>query len=391
MIDLLQDLRIHPLRTVLTGVSLFIGVLAVVGIVLAGSVARSVAVATAEQQSGRSPSYLTSIEFGKELTGQRLIELAHSLPTTTRVSMEYTGLEGIAVSPWPGDGGVPVTVTRSAVSIVAGDMLGTLRMPITSGRWLSADEQTAPIEVVVNKASARTIGGQGRVVAISGTGSTRVSPGVVVGIVNDGDSEPRIYVKATALAHLAPTIARPSGIVLRWHVPGWTSSQVASASSDWAADMRLPPPDSPVRVDTVDEFLPVISTLQVSFGAAAVLALAVAAIGILNVGLASISERSRELVIRRALGASRASIFALVVGSSMLLAVAVAIISVVVAAAVVAAFPMFLPPDTPIDSPVFPVMAVVVGTSAALLTALLGALAPGLAASRSQPGNALRT
>lgn len=390
MTDLLQDLRAHPLRSVLTGVSLFIGVLAVVGIVVAGSFARSVAVATAEQQSGRSPSFVASIEFADELTPERLIDLATSLPTTAEVSLEYTGDDTIAVSPWPGDGGLPVTVTRSVVRLVAGDVIGTFRMPITAGRWLSVDEQTVPIEVVVNKASARTLGGPGQIVAISGSGSNRASRGVVVGIVNDGDSEPRAYVKASALAQLAPMILHPTGLALRWHVPGWTNGQVASASSDWAADMALPAPDPPVRVDTVEEFLPVISALQASFGAAALLTLTVAAIGILNVGLASIHERSHELVIRRALGASRSSIFGLVVGSALLLGAVVAALSVGVAVAVVAAFPLFLSPDTPVDAPGFPVIAAIAGVAAALVTAAAGSLAPGLAASRCQPADALR-
>ena len=83
-----------------------------------------------------------------------------------------------------------------------------------------------------------------------------------------------------------------------------------------------------MRVDRVGELRDSLSFMQAVFSAVAAAALLVSALGLLNIGLASIAERSRELVVRRALGAQRRHLFVQVMGSSLLLAVIVTVVAV---------------------------------------------------------------
>ncbi|WP_434173239.1 hypothetical protein [Clavibacter nebraskensis] len=89
--------------------------------------------------------------------------------------------------------------------LVAGDLPGVRRLSLVSGRWLSADDVTAPFEVVVNEEAARVLGVEGSGVSLSGARDGVASTGLVVGVVNDGeDSQANAYVKA------APLLARAS-------------------------------------------------------------------------------------------------------------------------------------------------------------------------------------
>ncbi len=295
----------------------------------------------------------------------------------------------LSAARWPQQGG-PVADSIVDVRVVAGDVPGMFRLPLVSGRWLSDDAQTAPLEAVVNEAAASEIGTAGQRIAVVGPGSARALPVQVVGVVNDARPHPQVYLKAGPAARNAPQWVSVTGLTLRWHAAGLTLAQVADASRDFAADRSLPSPSEPQRVDTVDDLLPVIGSLQAGFALAAVLTLTVAALGLLNVGLASLHERSRELVIRRALGASRASVVRLVLGSTLLLSLLVAAAAITVGALVVAAYGWSIPANSPVDPPVFPWQAGLAGAAAAVVTALAGSLVPAIAAGRVQPADALR-
>lgn len=76
---------------------------------------------------------------------------------------------------------------------------------------------------------------------------------------------------------------------------------------------------TPCCVDTVAALANNLESQRTAFLSVAVLALAVSALGILNIGLASMAERSRELVVRRAIGATRLNIVSQVVLTAILI------------------------------------------------------------------------
>lgn len=145
-----------------------------------------------------------------------------------------------------------------------------------------------------------------------------------------------------------------------------------------------------IRRSDNDDYAHVIAALQVSFACIAILLLFVSALGLINIGLASLEQRTHELLIRRALGATRWSIASLVLGSSVLLAMIVSILEIAISFALVAIAPYFWQAASPVRPPVYPYEAAIGAVLAAFITALVGSIVPAIKASHLQPALALR-
>ena len=120
------------------------------------------------------------------------------------------------------------------------------------------------------------------------------------------------------------------------------------------------------------------------------LLLFVSILGQINIGLASLEQRTQELLIRRAIGASRASIVLLVLGSQLILSVFVCAVSILISIFLVQGIGMYLPADSPVSSPDYPIPAAMTAVLASAATALLGGLLPALKAAKLEPALALR-
>jgi len=157
-------------------------------------------------------------------------------------------------------------------------------------------------------------------------------------------------------------------------------------------DAGVEPTDLSIgRNDHVDELAGRLRGLQRGFLVSAAVSLVVALLGLLNIGLATVRERSRELVVRRAIGATRSRLFLLVLSVAVitaLVACAVAIGLGIVAVYVV--LPIFLAKDSAIISPGFPWIAALSGLVTALFTAAAGAAYPATVAARMDVAAALR-
>ena len=129
--------------------------------------------------------------------------------------------------------------------------------------------------------------------------------------------------------------------------------------------------------------------MQLSFAIVAALLLFVSALGLINIGLASLEQRTHELLIRRALGATRWSIASLVLGSAIILALIVSIAAVAVSFGLVSIASSFWDAASPVSPPVYPYEAAIGAVIAAFITALAGSGVPAIKASRLQPALAL--
>jgi len=392
--EVFGDLRAHAGRTALTAISLFLGVLAVMAIIVTGDVVKEVFMATAEQQGGRYRTFARTVPLPATMSRASLASAITTLPGGGRAgnacTLNQASSVQVALAPRVDPARQQGVDGNASLLFVCGDYRAIYRLPLAQGRWLTPDPATSPYEVVVNELAAAELGGPGTTVWLVSNTTATSFPAAVVGVVNDGNAGSRVYASALPWLANAPQLLTLQSLTLLWYQAGATPEGVTLVTDDWLTDHGLPTDNNVQETDTVAGFQQFVTVMQWSFVGVAGVSLVVAALGIVNVGLASVKERTRELVIRRALGASKPTIVRLIMGSSLVLAVIVAAISVGVAWAALAIFRARIAYDSPIQPPGYPVVAALVGTSVAIATALLGSLVPGVVASRLQPGLALR-
>lgn len=101
-------------------------------------------------------------------------------------------------------------------------------------------------------------------------------------------------------------------------------------------------------------------------------------------------QRTHELLIRRAIGASRANIVTLVLGAQLTISVSVCIVSILISFFLVQGMGLFLPVDSPVAALEYPILSAVVAVITSVVVALLGGLLPALKAAKLEPALALR-
>jgi putative ABC transport system permease protein len=280
----------------------------------------------------------------------------------------------------PPDASVPVDWR-----VVSPGYFETMKIPLLRGRdFTDSDTVTAPAVMILSKATARTFWGDedpiGRTVR-------RVADGkdfTVVGIVGD--------VRSTTLNRESPALYYSSGyrtwplmdIVVR------TESDPASVMTAVRAGIRSLDPELPLsNIRPMSEWVSTSAAqprLNASLlGVFACVALLVAAIGTYGVLAYSVSQRTKELGLRMALGADRAGVLRLVVREGMTVGLAGIVIGVLAAAGISRTLSALVYGISIRDPSTY------VGVAAMLaVVALLSCAVPALRASRVDPMEALR-
>lgn len=379
---------------------MFVGIVAVILSILAGSVGDTYLKSTNEQLYGREPTLYAHIgdvqdasltalsQFYDRLT-QRIPEAAFSIDPAQSYRLGLTSRKTF----FQADEASRLLISRDLGNIetvfVSDSYNRVFNLPMTTGRWFLPGEE-GRFDVVINKA-ARDISTDFSMAVISTTQSTVISGANVVGVVNDGVDSPRAYVNAISAAYYLQDSWNASQVTLYiWNKAGFTEEGLRSSVSDMLYDTIKGRVSDIGASQASSVFKEVATAVQIAFAVCAVLLLFVSSLGLFNIGLASLEQRSRELLIRRALGATNLSVAGLVLGGSLLVAVFVSVVAILVAQAVILCIPSFLPADTPIAAPVFPLTAAYVAILAAVVTALLGSLVPAIRAARLEPALALR-
>ena len=138
--------------------------------------------------------------------------------------------------------------------------------------------------------------------------------------------------------------------------------------------------------DVVDATLARPRTISVLLTAFALMALALAGVGVYGVMSYSVSQRTREIGVRMALGATASSVFRMVLGHALRLVVLGVAIGVLAAAGLTRMLEALLFQTAPLDLATFAATALVL-----VLVATFASFVPARRSTRIAPVEALRT
>ena len=322
-----------------------------------------------------------------------LLEDIRTLPgVTTAGAITFLPLTGTAAAtsfravdkPTPAYGDAPVTDVR----VIGGDYFAAMRIPLQRGRTFNSfDARPESRTLIVSEALARTmwpgedpIGKQ-----LSINWGEWLAPDTVIGVVGDarhegapGKVRPMIYWPHARFANSRMVVvARTHGDPVQ--------AAAALAARVRTRDRNLPLP----KIETMEEVLAasvrerrLIMTL---LGVFAVLALVLAAVGIYSVMAYTVGQRTHEIGVRLAIGASRGDVVRLVLRQTVVLTAAGLVIGVAAAAGLTRLMRTLLFEVEPGDPLTF-----TAGAFVLLAVSLAAGLVPGRRAARVDPIVALR-
>jgi predicted permease len=279
----------------------------------------------------------------------------------------------------------------SSVRPVTADFFRTMEIPHLAGRDFSAFDtaDSAPVAIVSQELVRQQFPGEdplGRRLRIGvdhASGRDDVE-WTIVGVVGDTRSTLDGPIRQTIFI---PRTQRPgAGMVffIRTH------QEPSSVAASVTAAVRSMEPEAPVDIRTLDDVVGgtiarprVLSVLVAVFALAA---LALAAIGVYGVMAYSVRERTHEMGIRIALGASGTSVCRLVLGRALRLVIVGAVTGLIAAAALTRLLERLLFDVEPLDPWTFAVAPLIL-----LVVAAIASYVPARRAMHTAPLDALRT
>ena len=245
---------------------------------------------------------------------------------------------GIGTSFWPADRPQPAPGEAATTEVrpITPNFFKTMGIPQLQGRdFTAADAVDAPrVAIVSQTLVSRYLGGRDPIgmrlhVSIGPPGGADWEIVGVVGDIKFGslDSETRA---AVFLPHTQLAIGLMTFVVRTDQDPASLANSVAGAVH--AVDPQLPVADVRTMEEVVDLTLARPRTVSVLLTTFALIALVLAGVGVYGVMAYSVSQRTREMGVRMALGATPQSIFRLVLIEALRV-VAIGVVAGLVAAA----------------------------------------------------------
>jgi putative ABC transport system permease protein len=318
----LGTLRANPLRTALSTLGIVIGAAALVAVLTLGDgmerFGRQQLASTTDLQSvvlePRTAEIIDNQAYPLDdylvLTRADAEAIMASIP---RVSAGLLTLSGSAQVTLP-EG---LTDTAQVIATLPGQA-DVLKRGFAAGRYFTAEEATARAPVVVLSFGLGATTGGGDVAAALGKRvGIRGQDYQVIGVMASTGPErmPSVYAPIDLAAVLLAPTPRPRAPTLvlqaeriedvatvRAGVEGWLAERYGA---DWSRKARVH-----TNMQRVNQSERAILVFKLFLGAITGIALLVGGIGIMNVLLASVTERTREIGVRKAIGARRRDLLA---------------------------------------------------------------------------------
>ena len=323
---------------------------------------------------------------------QQLIERVKALPGVESAgTINHTPLTGFGVIAFTGIEGQPAPDTEKdlplGIGTVSHDYFRTLQIPLLSGRgYDERDTADAPKVAIVNQAFARRYFPGGDVLGKRvGFGCEKDLCTTIVGVVGNVKQE-------TITADVTPEIYVPfsqmpmNGITLFVRTKGDAGNLAHAVRTEvFAIDKNQPVHDVRTLDQRVVDTIAVSRSLMFLFSGFALLALVLACVGTYGIVSYSVTQRTREIGIRMALGARATDVLRMVLKNGMTLVVAGVAIGVGGALALTRFLATLLFGVTPTDTLTFVVVSLVL-----IGVALVACLIPARRATKVNPLEALR-
>jgi putative ABC transport system permease protein len=299
----------------------------------------------------------------------------------------------IGTSTWRADQPKPADgqLRSSQIRPITPAFFRTMEVPFLTGRdFAESDTATSvPVAIVSDTFVREQFAGENpldrhlRINITHANGKDDVE-WVVIGVVRDvrsslnGAAAPTIYVPTTQLP----------GRSMRFFVR--TEQDPMSVATGVTGVVRAMEPAAPVDIRTLDEVVG--STIArpraiaVLVGAFALVALALAAVGVYGVMAYAVRERTQEIGVRMALGATASSVFGLVLGRALRLVSIGVVVGLVAAGVLTRLMEQLLYEVAPLDPWTFAITTVVL-----LVVAAVASCVPARRGMRMAPVDALRT
>lgn len=303
---ILKDLRISPLRNILTGISMFVGIIAMISSVLVGTLGKEYLISVNAQMYGWSPTYsfsITGSDFQDTIKMENFFREIYN--TDHFVAVTFSMLEEITVAPVASVSSlqdISDTVYKKTVPVDVVFTTSTYNkiynLPMSSGDWFDSSEINKTLCMVVNKAAQNYFDTSYAVGNVES--SLSLTPFNVVGTVNDGTDIPTVYLDAHSIELLVPNMWKVKNATVHWHSEaGITMRQMYSSLHDILEDTIGGNLDIIGKSDIGDTYNSVLSVLQLGLLVTSFLLLFVSVLGQINIGLSSLEQRTHELLIWR--------------------------------------------------------------------------------------------